>query len=233
MKKCFIISPIGSEGSDIRKRSDQLLKHVIEPVCSSNQFEAVRVDRIHSSDSINQDIINHLEDAELVIADITDHNPNCFYEIGYRTALKKPLIQMKHADTAIPFDIHSIRTIDYVLNDPDKLEECKEKLDKVIKNFSFSSNPNTADSVFDDSKALLYIRHELRGIQNMIASLFDRLDSYDQKILSVVISQLKEPSPSPEDKMISPLFSSLIENPDKIDQFMALAEKMQKIPPNQ
>ena len=30
-KTCFFIAPIGDEGSEIRKRCDQILKYVVEP----------------------------------------------------------------------------------------------------------------------------------------------------------------------------------------------------------
>ena len=39
MKKCFIVSPIGDEGSEIRKRADQMFKYIIAPVCEETGFE--------------------------------------------------------------------------------------------------------------------------------------------------------------------------------------------------
>ena len=44
MKKCFIVCPIGDEGSETRKRSDKLFKHVITPVCKECDFELTRND---------------------------------------------------------------------------------------------------------------------------------------------------------------------------------------------
>ena len=85
MKKCFVVSPIGEEGSEIRRRADQVYKYIISPVCEECGFEAIRVDKINQSDSITQTIIDYLTSSELVIADITGHNPNAFYEMGYRT----------------------------------------------------------------------------------------------------------------------------------------------------
>ena len=43
---CFVLSPIGEAGSDIRKRSDQVLKHVIEPACKLAGYKALRADQI-------------------------------------------------------------------------------------------------------------------------------------------------------------------------------------------
>lgn len=35
---CFVIAPIGDAGSDARKRSDQVLKHIIKPACEKFNF---------------------------------------------------------------------------------------------------------------------------------------------------------------------------------------------------
>ncbi len=43
---CFVISPIGEDGSDIRKQADQVLEHVIKPAAEQSGFEAERADDI-------------------------------------------------------------------------------------------------------------------------------------------------------------------------------------------
>ena len=45
-KICFVIAPIGEEESETRKRSDQILKHVIEPSISECGYKAIRADKI-------------------------------------------------------------------------------------------------------------------------------------------------------------------------------------------
>lgn len=78
MKTCFVVSPIGETDSEIRSNADKLFKYIISPVCESCGFEPVRVDQINDSDSITQTIIDKLLSSELVIADISGHNPNVF-----------------------------------------------------------------------------------------------------------------------------------------------------------
>mgnify|MGYP002627050422 CR=1 FL=1 len=75
------------------------------------------MDQINASDSINQTILDHLKDDELVVADMTGHNPNAFYEMGYRSALNKPIIHLRYAQEDIPFDVSSIRAFDYDLSE--------------------------------------------------------------------------------------------------------------------
>ena len=78
MKKCFVVSPIGDAGTDIRKNADQLYQHIIKPVCEKCGFIAQRVDEFNTSNSITQEILDALNDYDLVIADLTRHNPNVF-----------------------------------------------------------------------------------------------------------------------------------------------------------
>ncbi len=78
-KICFVIAPIGEPRSDIRKRSDQVLEHIIRPVVESCGYKAVRADDIPQPGMITNQIIQHVVDAPLVIADLTGQNANIFY----------------------------------------------------------------------------------------------------------------------------------------------------------
>lgn len=137
MKKCFVVSPIGDAGTDIRKNADQLYQHIIKPVCEKCGFAAQRVDEFNTSNSITQEILDALNDYDLVIADLTGHNPNVFFEIGYRTKSQKPIIHLKRKDETIPFDVSSIRTFEYDLTDLDMVTATKDRLEQVIRNFKY------------------------------------------------------------------------------------------------
>lgn len=130
MKKCFIVCPIGHEGSDTRKRSDTLLNYILKPVCEECGFKVTRVDEENTGDSITKKIIDHLMHDDLVIADLSEQNPNAFYELGYRTALGKPTIQIKSKNEPLPFDVSSIQTFDYDVTDLPDVEKFKERIKK-------------------------------------------------------------------------------------------------------
>ena len=125
MKRCFVISPIGNAGTDIRKNADQLYQHIIKPVCEKCGFAAQRIDEFNTPDSITPEILEALNDYDLVIADLTGHNPNVFFEIGYRTRSQKPIIHLKRKDEIIPFDVSTIRTFEYDLTDLDMVTATK------------------------------------------------------------------------------------------------------------
>lgn len=114
---CFYITPIGEEGSDQRKHSDLFLGQLIEPAVEQFQLSVVRADKIDQPGIITRQIIDYILKSRLVIADLSFHNPNVFYELALRHAVRKPVVQIVRARNSIPFDINQMRTI--VIDDTD------------------------------------------------------------------------------------------------------------------
>lgn len=129
-KRLFIISPIGNKESDIRKYFDKVKKHLITKVCS--HYQCIRADDISHPGTITSQIIDHIMDCELVIADLSNLNPNVFYELAIRHAVNKPVILIATQGTQIPFDIKLERVVFYTL-DPDDLIEAQTTLTKFVK----------------------------------------------------------------------------------------------------
>jgi len=135
-KTCFIICPIGSEESETRKRSDQVLKHIVTPAVRQCGYEdPVRADSITEPGNIASQVIQRIYDADLVVADLTERNPNVFYELAVRHAAKKPVIMMMKAGGTIPFDVAQDRVIFYDHKDLDSAEKCKKDIVKQILSF--------------------------------------------------------------------------------------------------
>ena len=130
-KICFVISPIGSEGTEIRDRSDQVLRHLIEPAVKLYGYQAIRADAISTPGMITSQVIEHVLESPLVIADLTDHNPNVFYELAVRHIVRKPLIQMIEKPHTLPFDVAGARTIFFELS-LDGVADAVEQIGKQI-----------------------------------------------------------------------------------------------------
>jgi hypothetical protein len=110
---CFLIGPYGAEASKERLWSDFVLNNIVKPACG-DQFRAQRtIDDPHldPSGTINSQILEALDAAEIVCADLTDHNANAFYELGVRSAKGKPFILLCRRDTKLPFDVQAYPTI--------------------------------------------------------------------------------------------------------------------------
>ena len=131
-KTCFVISPIGIDGSDVRRRADQILRHVIVPAAEAAGFAAMRADQISEPGLITTQVIQHIVEDPLVIADLTGSNPNVFYELAIRHAIRKPLVQIIQKDEKIPFDVAGMRTIPVDHRDLDSVQEAKAEIEKQI-----------------------------------------------------------------------------------------------------
>ena len=122
-KICFIIAPIGEPETDIRRRSDQILKHLLTPALKDFGYKPVRADKISEPGIITSQVIQHIIEDALVIADLTGWNPNVFYELAIRHVLKKPFIHIIEKGEKIPFDVAPNRTIHVDHRDLDSVEE--------------------------------------------------------------------------------------------------------------
>lgn len=144
VKECFIIAPIGEEGSDTRKRSDQVLKHVIRPAAETCGYRATRADEIDKPGLITSQVIQRVVSDPLVIADLTGMNPNVFYELAIRHAIKKPLVQIIQKGERIPFDVAGTRTIYVDHHDLDSVAAAKNDIATYIK--ELEKAPNAVES---------------------------------------------------------------------------------------
>ena len=116
---CFVIGPIGSAGTAERKHADLLLNLVVKEVLEKDEFGygVRRADEDARPGMIGDRVITDVINAELVIADLTDLNPNAFYELGIRHSAQQPTIHMARAGTALPFDNFGHGTIFVDLGD--------------------------------------------------------------------------------------------------------------------
>jgi hypothetical protein len=126
-KKCFVISPIGDPSGSIRHEADWVLNGLIRPALHP-EFEVERADVYPKNDVITNQVILAIKNADLIVADLTGHNPNVFYELAVAHAFEKPVVPMIRSDQAIPFDNHPMGTIHYSRERFDFWEQAKADL---------------------------------------------------------------------------------------------------------
>jgi hypothetical protein len=235
MKKCFVISPIGEEGSDVRKIADQVLKHLIMPVTQEYGYETVRADKIADSGLITKAILQNIISSDLVIADLSRHNPNVFYELAVRHAFGKPVIQIIDKEYNIPFDVFDMWTIHYSM-DLDGIDTAKEKLKAAIEQIpedGFMETPisevaslvKLSDIGNSEGSGLTELVNELQRIPEYLNALEHRMVGRIEQILSDLSSRA---AMSPEEKLNMLLFEKMLDNPNKLNQIMPLIEKFDK-----
>jgi len=108
---CFYISPIGEDGSEHRQHADLFLGSIVEPALEEFGLTVVRADKIGKPGMITAQIIEHILKSKLVIADLSYHNPNVFYELCLRHVCRLPTVQVIRKADTIPFDLDQFRTI--------------------------------------------------------------------------------------------------------------------------
>lgn len=110
----FVAMPFSEKTSSYpRGYFDEVLKHLITPAAVKANFNTRTANKA-GSEVIQSTIVNDLDSADLVIVDLTEHNPNVLFELGMRIAFDKPVCLIRAKGTAPIFDIdHMLRVYDY------------------------------------------------------------------------------------------------------------------------
>jgi len=91
----------------------EVLQSLIAPAGRKAGFTVTTANR-QGSDVIQSTIVNDLLKADLVIADLTEHNPNVLFELGLRMAYDKPVALIRAKGTDAIFDVDNmLRVYDY------------------------------------------------------------------------------------------------------------------------
>jgi len=115
--KAFVIMPFVEKG-DVRPAGffGEVLRNLLTPGGVAAGFIVETANR-QGTDVIQSTIINDLLEADLVIADLTDHNPNVLFELGVRMAEDKPVALVKATGTGRIFDVDNmLRVFEYNAN---------------------------------------------------------------------------------------------------------------------
>ena len=113
----FVLMPFASEFSDVYEVG-------IKPAVEAVHLRCARADEIiHSREIICRSICQPIQEANLVIADITGRNPNVYYELGLCHGFEKEVLLIVQSIEDVPFDLRGMNIIVY-----SRVAELKEKL---------------------------------------------------------------------------------------------------------
>ncbi len=102
---CFVLMPFKES---LRAVYDD---HIVK-VCRELGITVTRADQIFSTSPIVEDVREAVTTARYVLADLTDGNPNVFYELGICHAMGKKVVLITQ-NAEVPFDVRHIRHIRY------------------------------------------------------------------------------------------------------------------------
>ena len=169
-KTCFIISSIGKEGSEIRVKADEKFDLVFKPVLNELDYDVTRADKIGSPGSISREIVENIINSDLVIADVSDENPNVFYELAIRNAIKKPVIVFKGLEQTMPFDIYDKRAISIDSTKPRVWENAKILLKHQV-NEAEKKPEIASESILSDFTFEIKVGKETRSETDRLISI--------------------------------------------------------------
>lgn len=95
----------------------QALREAVE----SMGLRCFRADDIWENHNIMDDVLSLIWRARIVIADLSDKNPNVFYEAGIAHTLGRDVIQIAQSMDDVPFDLRAVRTLTYLNNGEGRL----------------------------------------------------------------------------------------------------------------
>lgn len=123
---CFVLMPFKQEMNPIYHDHIKKVVEGLNLVCH-------RADDIFSPTPIIEDIWKSINHARFLIADLTDKNPNVFYEIGIAHTVGKDVILITQCIEDVPFDLRYFRYILYEYT-PRGMQVFEQKLKSTILN---------------------------------------------------------------------------------------------------
>ena len=111
-RTAFVIMPFTEKGPNSRPEGyfDEVLTTLITPAGNRAGF-SIETAEGGGSDIIQSTIISQLLSADLVVADLTDHNPNVLFELGIRIAKELPVALIKADGTGRIFDVDNMMRV--------------------------------------------------------------------------------------------------------------------------
>lgn len=180
-KTIFLITPIGKKGTEPYNKYLAICKDLIEPTVKSvdSEFKVIRADQIAKPGSFVKDILEHIRNSHIVIANLTGLNPNVFYELGVRHCLSARTIMITEDLSTLPSDLKEYRTIEYspeITGISDFTSELKKSIEEIIQ------NPETPDNPVLDRIGKIINSREVQ-LQEEIETLNNKLNNKEKSTI--------------------------------------------------
>lgn len=127
LDNCFVMMPFG-------EWFDKYYKDIYVPAIRDAGFEPVRADELFTTGSVVEQIWEEIEKSSVLLADLTDKNPNVFYELGLAHAATKPVVFTSGNLEDVPFDLRHLRVIIYDVREPKWADELQKSITEYLKN---------------------------------------------------------------------------------------------------
>jgi hypothetical protein len=139
-RKCFVLMPF-------KEPFNTYYREVISPAIKEAGFEPVRGDEIYGTGVVIEDIKQAIKDADALLADVTEKNPNVSYELGIAHTYVRPVVIISQSRDDIPFDYGHLRSYRYNPIDLRWEERLKEYIVRTLQ--TITANQTTPPDIFE------------------------------------------------------------------------------------
>jgi len=197
---CFILIPFGKK-KDAKGRVidfDLIYHDFIKKAVEQAGLEPIRADEELLGGTIHKPMFERLILCEFAIADLTSLNPNVFYELGVRHAIRgQTTIPIFAFDAELPFDLKMERTIPYKLSQEGSLIDADEEIEKLVTKIEYCRNNTHTDSpvfqLVDGFKVTHNLSHEKTDVfrkqaeydNDIKGQLFEARNESKEKVCSI------------------------------------------------
>jgi hypothetical protein len=119
----------------------------------------------------------------MVVADLTDHNANVFYELAIRHAIRKPVVQLIELGQSIPFDVSPVRTIKLDHHDLDSAKAARLELEKQMK--AAGKDPSLADNPISSGIDLKVLKESGSSVEALLARLLEEMTDVRTRLTAI------------------------------------------------
>ena len=146
-KKCFVIMPFSETQSCTEQKWTEIFEYIIKPAIEESKLGYECERSVAKRENMIKGILEGLNRANVVIADLTDNNPNVFYELGVRHTLANRTILIAQGKKHIPFDLRPY-PVTFYSEAPAEITKFKRDIKEMLEDIE--ENPERPDNPVAD-----------------------------------------------------------------------------------
>ena len=105
-KRAFVLMPF-------KEPYNSYYPTIFKPALEAAGYSVKRADDLYAPHPIMLDVQNSILEADLILCEMSERNPNVFYELGLAHAIGRPSVLVSRNEEDIPFDLRAVRVILY------------------------------------------------------------------------------------------------------------------------
>ena len=198
-KTCYVIMPFSKTKTCTEDEWTDIFESIIKPAVEGGGLGYRCLRSEATTGNIIKKVVNSLYQANVVVADLTDRNPNVFYELGVRHTLKNRTIIIAQRRKDIPSDLDGYASHVYRWKTTGQRDAFTKKLRDLLRSIESDTDrsDNPVSDFLDETSTSIF---EFRKEENLrkLRALVDEVS----RVISVLRSYLDSAKDKPEDEKV-------------------------------